>query len=114
MLEAEEAAIEVGGDDDLAVPIGIGAGGVVALALGALVLFLLRRRKEKLRLVTLAAAGAAGSSSGDEPNKAQHASKEATAVKDSEASGAGGEAAVVISPEVSIPQSQRKSFSDTI
>ena len=113
MLEAEEAAIEVGGGDDLAVPIGIGAGGG-ALALGALVLFLLRRRKQKLRLVTLAAAGAAGSSSGDEPNKAQHASKEATAVKDSEASGAGGEAAVVISPEVSIPQSQRKSFSDTI
>ena len=113
MLEAEEAAIEVGGGDDLAVPIGIGAGGG-ALALGALVLFLLRRRKEKLRLVTLAAAGAAGSSSGDEPNKAQHASKEATAVKDSEASEAGGEAAVVISPEVSVPLSQRKSFSDTI
>ena len=98
MLEAEEAAIEVGGGDDLAVPIGIGAGCVVALALGALVLFLLRRRKQKLRLVTLGAAGAAGSSSGDEPNKAQHASKEATAVKDSEASEAGGEAAVVISP----------------
>ena len=113
MLEAEEAAIEVGGDDDLAVPIGIGAGGG-ALALGALVLFLLRRRKQKLRLVTLGAAGAAGSSSGDEPNKAQHASKEAVAVKDSEASGAVGEAAVVISPEVSIPPSQRKSFSDTI
>ena len=97
VLEAEEAAIEADGGDDLAVPIGIGAGGG-ALALGALVLFLLRRRKEKLRLVTLAAAGAAGSSSGDEPNKAQHASKEATAVKDSEASEAGGEAAVVISP----------------
>jgi hypothetical protein len=114
VLEAEEAAIEADGGDDLAVPIGIGAGGVVALALGALVLFLLRRRKQKLRLVTLGAAGAAGSSSGDEPNKAQHASKEATAVKDSEASEAGGEAAVVISPEVSVPLSQRKSFSDTI
>ena len=112
-LEAEESAIELGGDDGAGLPIGIACvAGAVALGV---VLFLLRRRKQRqLQLVTLAAAGAAGSSSGDEANKAQHASKEAAAVKDSEASEAVGEAAVVISPEVSIPPSERKSFSETI
>ena len=92
-LEAEESAIE-GSDEGLGLPIGVACGALVLVALGV-VLFLLRRRKQKqLQLVTLA--GAAGSSSGNEPNKAQHASKEATAAKDSEASEAGGEAAVVI------------------